>query len=170
MQPILPVVSSPRVLLSSTARPSRKQTTNRPQVASKQYKQPSRARPSGTSLRSATSTFITQLTTEHSRSISTARGPLSVSYKGERERRGKTRITEPHPCSHQTGPRPNTQPQSLWSPKPQIPRLPWTTWAELAPRSPESRHATLTASLFRHFHPRPLGAALTLASLPRQPY
>jgi hypothetical protein len=96
-------------------------------------------------------------------------GPLSVSYKGEgggknKERELRSRIhvpTRPEPGPH-------AQPQSLWPSKSQIPRLPRATWAELAPRSPESRHAT--ASRFRHFHPHPPGAASTLASLPRQPY
>lgn len=152
-----------------------KQETNKQPTSPKshrnQYKQTSPARPSGTSLRSATSTFITQLTTEHSRSIRTARGPLSVSYKGEREGGGKKRITEPHPRSHQTGPgSSNSAPISLVAQTTNTQDLPWATWAELAPRSPESRHATLTASLFRHFHPRPPGAAFALASLPRQPY
>lgn len=123
-------------------------------------------------LRSATSTFITQLTTEHSRSAGTARGPLSVSYKGEivrggrrkKKRESRSRIRVPT----SQGPVPRAQPQSLWPSKPQIPRLPWAPWAELAPRSPESRHATLTASPFRHSHPHLPGAALPprLASAP----
>lgn len=93
MQPILPVVSSPRVLLSSTAPPSRKQTTNQtPSHIGNNTSSPARPGPVGPLLRSATSTFITQLTTEHSRSISTVRGPLSVSYKGERGRREKREL------------------------------------------------------------------------------
>lgn len=35
---------------------------------------------------------------------------------------------------------------------------------------PRACHATLTASLLRHFHPHHPGAAFTIASLARQPY
>lgn len=106
----------------------------------RQYKQPSPARHSGTFYaRPPRPLLRNHLTTEHSRSISTVRGPLSVSYKRERvsvkgkKRELRSRIRVPT----RQGPGPYTQPQSLWSPKPQIPRLPWATWAELAPRSPE---------------------------------
>lgn len=122
-------------------------------------------------LRSATSTSITQLN-HRAQSLSRYCTRSTVRFiQGRDSERGwakKERSPEPHPRSHQPGPRPRAQPQSLWPSKPQIPRLPWAPWAELAPRSPESRHATLTASPFRHFHPLLPGAALPprLASAP----